>query len=588
MKAYSELKPKIAQNIPMPKVDLKAKPYNLSDEDIKWVKDSIAGMTDEEKIGQLFICLFFFGEDAFSGNNFTNKELLEKFHIGGARYQGGTSDQVQDLLNSLQKDSKLPLLVAANCDAGGNGAAKDGTYIASAAQCEASGDTKVSYNAGFVSGAEEQAMGINWNFDPCVDILKNWRNTIVNTRAYGTNAETVIKHTNAYIEGLKQSNIAACIKHWPGDGTEERDQHLVLGENLLSVEEWEESFGKVYRNHIENGVESIMAGHIALPQYQKALVPGLEDKDILPATLAPELINGLLKGKLGFNGLVLTDASHMLGMTSAMRREDYVPQAIAAGCDMFLFFNNIEEDFGFMLNGYKNGVITEERLQDALERILGLKAKLGLHKAKEDGTIFKKREDLKVVGCQEHLAMRADAADKGITLVKNTLNQLPIRPDTHKRIRLYFLEGEVGGIYEPNEKTLKFIVSELERRGFEVTVNDGSTRVKGPTMKYREEVDAALVFADIVGYGAENNYRIRWKTAMSNEVPWYVWEVPTVFISLNFTTHLTDVPMVKTFINAYHDNEEIIRQVIDKIMGESEFHGTPNENVWCNKWQTRL
>ena len=378
------------------------------------------------------------------------------------------------------------------------------------------------------------------------------------------------------------------IKHWPGDGTEERDQHLVLGENLLSVEEWEESFGKVYRNHIENGVDSIMAGHIALPEYQKALVPGLEDKDILPATLAPELINGLLKEKLGFNGLVLTDATHMLGMTSAMRREDYVPQAIAAGCDMFLFFNNIEEDFGFMLNGYKNGVITEERLQDALERILGLKAKLGLHKAKEDGTIFKNREDLKVVGCEEHLAMRADAADKGITLVKNTLDQLPIRPETHKRIRLYFLEGEVGGIYEPNEKTLKFIVAELERRGFEVTVNEGNSRVKGATLKYREEVDAALIFADVVGYGAENNYRIRWKTAMSNEVPWYVWEVPTVFVSLNFTTHLTDVPMVKAFINAYHDNEEIITQVIDKIMGESEFKGTPNENVWCNKWQTRL
>ena len=332
----------------------------------------------------------------------------------------------------------------------------------------------------------------------------------------------------------------------------------------------------------------MMAGHIALPEYQKALVPGLEDKDILPATLAPELINGLLKDKLGFNGLVLTDATHMLGMTSAMRREDYVPQAIAAGCDMFLFFNNIEEDFGFMLNGYKNGVITEERLQDALERILGLKAKLGLHKAKEEGTLLKTREDLKVIGCEEHLAMRADAADKGITLVKNTFDQLPIRPETHKRIRLYFLEGEKGGIYEAGSAVQEFIVAELERRGFEVTVNDGTTRVKGPTLKYREEVDAALIFADIIGYGAENNYRIKWKTAMSNEVPWYVQEVPTVFVSLNFTTHLTDVPMVKAYINAYHDNEENIKQVIDKIMGESEFKGTPNENVWCKKWQTRL
>ena len=173
----------------------------------------------------------------------------------------------------------------------------------------------------------------------------------------------------------------------------------------------------------------------------------------------------------------------MLGMSSAMRREDYVPQAIAAGCDMFLFFNNIEEDFGFMMNGYKNGVITEERLQDALERILGLKAKLGLHKAKEEGTLLKTREDLKVIGCEEHLAMRADAADKGITLVKNTFDQLPIRPETHKRIRLYFLEGEKGGIYEAGSAVQELIVAELEKRGFEVTVNDGTTRVKGAYFK---------------------------------------------------------------------------------------------------------
>ncbi|WP_392362922.1 glycoside hydrolase family 3 N-terminal domain-containing protein, partial [Streptococcus suis] len=97
-----------------------------------------------------------------------------------------------------------------------------------------------------------------------------------------------------------------------------------------------------------------------------------------PATLAPELIQDLLKEKLEFNGLVITDASHMLGMTATMRREDYVPAAIAAGCDMFLFFNNLEEDFEFMLNGYRKGVITEERLHDALRRILGLKAKLNL------------------------------------------------------------------------------------------------------------------------------------------------------------------------------------------------------------------
>ena len=137
-------------------------------------------------------------------------------------------------------------------------------------------------------------------------------------------------------------------------------------------------------------------------------------------------------------------------------------------------------------------------------------------------------------------------------------------------------------------QVLDHIVAELEGRGFQVTVNDGGSRVKGRTLKYREEVDAALIFANVVGYGAENNYRIRWKTAMSNECPWYVHEVPTVFVSLNFTTHLHDATMVKCYINAYHSNQETIRQVIDKIMGESEFKGTPNDLVCAGKWQARL
>ena len=570
-------------------VDLAVKPYDLSAAQIKWVEDTLAGMSDEEKVGQLFVSLFHFGADTFSGNELTNEQILEKYHIGGARYHGGTAQQVQTLLNQLQTASKIPLLIAANCDAGGNGACHDGTYLASAAQVEATRDPGVAYKVGLVSAREASALGVNLNFDPCVDILFNWRNTIVNTRAYGTHAEDVIKYTNAYLQGLTaEREMIQCIKHFPGDGTEERDQHLVLGVNELSPEQWEASFGRVYKNHIDNGVEMIMAGHIALPEYQKKLDPDLEDKDILPATLAKELILGLLKEQLDFNGAVITDASHMLGMSSAMRREDYVPGAIAAGCDLFLFFNDIEEDFNFMLNGYRNGVISEERLNDAVRRVLGLKAKLNLHQKKEAGTLLKSEQELEIIGCPEHLKMRAEAADKGITLVKNTFDQLPIRPETHKRIRLYYLQGEVGGIMAAGSAVLDNIVAELERRGFDVTVNDGNSRGKGRTLQYRQEVDAALVFADIVGYGAENNYRIRWKTAMSNECPWYVHEVPTVFVSLNFTTHLHDATMVKCYINAYHSNEEIIKQVIDKIMGESEFKGTPNDLVWASKWQAKL
>lgn len=569
-------------------VDLKAAPYNLDDTQIAWVEETLAGMTLDEQVGQLFTNLFFFGTDEFSGNPYTAEQILEKFHIGVARYHGGTSEKVQDLINRLQAASKIPLLVAANCDSGGNGAMSDGTYVASGAQTEASRSTEVARNAGYVSGREMDAIGANLNFDPCVDILFNWRNTIVNTRAYGTTAEDVIRYTIPFVEGQRESGVLTCVKHWPGDGTEERDQHLVLGVNELQPDEWEASFGEVYRAHIANGVEMIMAGHIALPYYQQKLDPSLADEDILPATLAPELIDGLLKTELGFNGAVITDASHMLGMTSAMRREDYVPAAIAAGCDCFLFFNNLEEDFGFMKAGVEKGIITKERLDDANRRILGLKAKLRLHEARENGTLLRKPEDLAVVGSEEHLAMRKYAADKGITLVKNTLDQLPLTPEKHRRIRLYHLTGESGMFGAVSDKLAQLYVTELGRRGYEVTINDGTTRVKGPTLKYREEVDAALIIAEVVGYGAQNNYRIVWKTAMSNECPWYVWEVPTFMVSHNYTTHLHDATMVKCYINAYHSNEDNVLATIDKMEGRSEFTGQPNDLVWTEKWQARL
>ncbi|MCA0293785.1 MAG: glycosyl hydrolase [Actinobacteria bacterium] len=576
-------------------VDLSALPYLLDASQRGWVEETLAGMSDEEKVGQLFFNLFHFGTDTFGGNDLTNDEILARYHIGGARYHGGSAAQVQELLNSLQASSKIPLLIAANCESGGNGACAEGTYIATGAQCDAArGDAvraeEVPFRTGLVSAREAGVLGVNVNFAPIVDILFNWRNTIVNTRAHGTTAEDVIRSTGAKARGLRASDedVAVCIKHFPGDGTEERDQHLVLGVNELSPQEWDDSFGRVYRHHIDAGVEMIMAGHIALPAYSKVLDPSLTDADIMPATLAPELIQGLLKDRLGFNGLVVTDASHMLGMTSAMRRQDYVPRAIASGCDMFLFFNDIAEDFGFMLDGVRSGVIPPERLDDAVRRILGLKAKLNLHVKQASGTLLRTPDELAIIGCEEHLRWRAEAADASITLVKNTLDQLPLRPETHRRIRLYYLDADAGDIYAANPQALATFVAELESRGFEVTVNNGADRVKGRTLKYRDEVDAAIVVANVVGYAAENNYRIRWKIPMSTDCPWYVHEVPTVMVSLNYTTHLHDATMVKAYINAYSDNAEAIRQVVDKITGVSAFHGTCNDLVWTGKWQAKL
>ena len=248
----------------------------------------------------------------------------------------------------------------------------------------------------------------------------------------------------------------------------------------MSVEEWEENFGKVYRGMIDAGVESVMIGHIRLPEMSRKLRPGIKDNEIMPATIAPELLQDLLRDELGFNGLVITDATHMVGLTSAMRRAEIMPYTIAVGCDMILYYRDKEEDIEAIKEGLANGVLTEERLNEAVTRILAFKAMLKLHTKKAEGTLVPAEEGLSVIGCEEHKQVAKDIADQAITLVKNTKNQLPLTPETHKRIMLYTVE-QSG--FAPNkveaDRLNQRVKAKLEAQGFEVTLFDPAAGLNG-------------------------------------------------------------------------------------------------------------
>ena len=577
-------------------VDLKAKPFYLEDEGIKWVEDTIASMTLEEKVGQLFVQM----RESLDPQEI--QHTLDTYHQGGLRWQGGDREQVYAQNKTYQEHSKLPLLIAANCDNGGDGCLKDGTFIATAAEAAAGGGTQTAYDMGYVAGREASSVGVNWMFNPCADIYMNWRNTIVNTRAFGDCADQVIQNIRAYIQGIHQSNIACCCKHFPGDGVEERDQHLVLGVNDLSVEEWDDSFRKVYQTMIDEGLESIMVGHIALPAMSRKLRPNIPENEIMPATLAPELLTDLLRGEMGFNGVVITDASHMAGIACMEKRAVAVPKAIASGCDMFLFSNDIQEDFDYMLNGVKSGVITEERLNDALHRILGLKARLKLYKPEVRVPDAAVKES--VVGCEEHLRLAEEAAQRCVTLVKDTQKNLPIDPSKQKRARLVYIQSTPTTKAYQGDPVRDVVVEELERAGFTVDVapNFHDLEVeKGPspanmiTMmdcgrmeEFRANYDVVFLVINVKGYAQENNVRLRWSCNHSSELPWYATEVPTIGISLNYTNHLIDVPQVRTFVNAYGSTRISIRTAIEKICGKGEFTATASDTVFCGKWDTRL
>ncbi len=577
-------------------VDLTAKPFYLDDTAVAWVRSTIDAMTLEEKIGQLFINL----NTAFTPEYLDH--VLDTYHVGGMRYRGADADTVQAHLRYAQSKSKLPLLIASNPEMGGFGSADDGTLVATHLQAGSHPDKSIARDMGRVAGIETAAIGCNWAFAPIVDIHYNWRNTVISTRSFGNTPEVVIERAKEYFDGITESKTVCAIKHFPGDGVDERDQHVVTTWNTLGVDDWHASYGRVYRELIDHGVHAIMAGHIGAPELSRKYRPGIADHEILPATLAPELLQDLLRGELGFNGLILTDASLMIGLTSAMRRRELVPAAIAAGCDMFLFFRNADEDFRYMLDGYRSGVITEARLQEALERILALKAALGLHTTPRE-ELVPGPEALAIVGSAAHHAIAAAVADKTVTLVKDTQHNLPLRPETHRRIRLYGITGQSDFTGTDPTAYLRIAQEELEAAGFEVhPFKDARQRIAegeaGVTFHgvlreeanaaYADKYDAAIVFANVTGFAQEASVRIRWSAPMAAEIPWYVTEVPTVFVSLAQPNHLIDVPMVKTMIHAHAPSREAIRAAVEKIQGKSEFQGTFNENVFCDTFGTRL
>lgn len=568
-------------------IDLKIKPFNLSENDIEWVEETLKNMTLEEKIGQLFCPV------GTTDDEDELKAFLKEIKPGGMMYRPEMSKTIRRTHEILQENSKIPLLLGANLEAGGDGIALDGTYFAKQMQVAATDDTENAYKLGKICGREGNAVGCNWAFAPIIDIDMNFRNPITNVRTYGSDSDRVLEMARAYKKGTDESNMIISIKHFPGDGVDERDQHLLTSVNSLSVEEWDKTYGKVYKGMIESGAQTVMIGHIMMPAYEKYFNPDIKDEDIMPATLSKTLLNKLLRERLGFNGLISSDATPMLGFTCAEKREIAIPKTIASGCDMFLFNKDIKEDFNFMLKGIKNGILTEERVDEAVTRILATKASLGLHRQKEEGNLVPSEEGLSILKCAEHGSWAKECADKSVTLVKDTQNLLPITPEKYKRIRLYILGEKNDGGFKDGSSATNKIKEKLEAKGFYVDIYDDKNLdfreiFESGVSELKSKYDLALYVANIETASNQTTVRLDWIHLMAANGPWFVKEIPTMFISLANPYHLLDVPMIKTFINAYSANEYVVDAVIEKITGESEFNGKSPIDPFCNVWGSRL
>ena len=578
-------------------IDLRANPFFLDDEGIQWVEETLASMTLEEKAGQVFCPVGLSNEEGLL------RDMICSIGIGGIMYRPGPKAVIQETHRRIQSMAKIPLLLAANTEAGGSGLSFEGTGFGCPMAVAATGDPENAYRMGYVACKEGAAMGLNWSFAPIIDIDKDFHNPITNTRTFGSDPDTVLACASRYLDAADECNVAVSIKHFPGDGVDERDQHILTSVNSLSCEEYMRSYGKIYKSLIDKGAKTVMVGHIAQPAWVKKLNPNATRRELLrPASLSKELLTGLLRGELGFNGLISTDSSAMVGFTVAMPRRQAIPSAIAAGADVILFNKDLHEDYGYLLAGVKEGLVSMERLDEAVTRILATKASLGLHKRQKEGTLVPGPEALSEVGKSEHRAWSLEVADRAVTLVHDRQALLPVSPAKYRRVYLNVIQKSD----DVNDPLVLAWKKAFEDEGFEVSVRDRRVTIEPSDFDtpklapekaalmgelYRGVEDTRKCY-DLYVYicnmqNASNNtpLRLNWNVVfgLGDDAPWLTAEVPVMMIGLGYPYHLFDAPMVETFINAYSNEPQYRSAVMDKIMGRSEFKGVSPVDPYCGK-----
>lgn len=342
----------------------------LTPEQQQWVNTTLDAMTLPQCAGQL-LCAF---SPRFTTDDWL--DLLKKVPIGALTVRHASSTGLREQMQALQEQSAMPLLVSADLEHGAV-ALSDGTEFPWLMGAGAANDAELMTIMGQATAAEARYAGLHWTFSPVIDLNYNFNNPITNIRALSDQPERVIRLATAYVRGLQaEGRLAATAKHFPGDGMDDRDQHLSTTVNNLPFARWQATYGHVWRAIIEAGVMSIMPGHISLPDYQ-----GFADRpeEAPPATLDPKLLIDLLRTELGFEGLLISDASGMIGVASRVSSEERVVQCIKAGLDMYLF-PETPKDFEQLIQAVEQGRLPEERVRQAARRVLEMKARLNLHR----------------------------------------------------------------------------------------------------------------------------------------------------------------------------------------------------------------
>ena len=333
----------------------------------------VEAMSLEDKVAGLFIVtpeqLTGVGTAVQAGDS--TREALQRYPVGGLVYFAKniqSASQLKEMLENTASYSRYPLFLGVDEEGGQVARVADGLGLENVgpmAQIGASGDASQAYAAGARIGAYLKEYGFNLDFAPVADVLTNPDNTAIGDRSFGSDPGVVSEMVAAAVRGLKENGVSACVKHFPGHGNTAGDSHDGQVETDRTLEQMQTAEFLPFSAGIDAGVDMVMAGHIS--------APGLTDGDRIPASMNETIITGILRGQLGYQGIVITDAMNMSAITQYYTADEAAVRALKAGADMILMPEDFVSAYEGVLEAVRGGVIDEARINDSLKRVYRVK-----------------------------------------------------------------------------------------------------------------------------------------------------------------------------------------------------------------------
>ncbi|MFC7968166.1 glycoside hydrolase family 3 protein [Streptomyces cinereoruber] len=551
---------------------VQATPERYDDRRLRRIVDR---MSLEEKVGQLFV-MRVYGHSATAPDQAdvdanlaeigvrTAAELVARYHVGGIIYftwAHNTRDpqQIADLSNGIQQaalaqPTPVPVLISTDqehgivCRVGEPATLLPGAMALGAGRSHA--DAR---RAAEIAGTELAALGIRQNYAPVADVNVNPANPVIGVRSFGSDPRAVAGLVAAQVKGYRRAGVAATSKHFPGHGDTAVDSHYGLPTITHTREQWEELDAPPFRSAIAAGIDSIMTAHIVVP----ALDPS-ED----PATLSRPILTGILRERLGYDGVVVTDALGMEGVRTKYGDERVPVLALKAGVDQLLNPPKLDVAWNAVLNAVRTGELTEARLDESILRILRLKAKLGLFRR-----AYVTRAGVeRVVGSKAHLAQADRIAEATTTLLLNEGGLLPLRPSRHRSVLVVGADpASPSGTTGPPTTTLAAALREL---GFTATALSTGT---APTAARIEEAVAAAAGKDVVVVGTYNVTATSTQRTLVARLA--ATGVPVVTVAIRNPYDVAHLTGQRATLAAYSWTDVELRAAVRVLAGRAEPRG---------------